>query len=191
MPPVYVVSGLPRSGTSMMMRMLAEGGAPILADGKRTADPDNPRGYYELEAVKGTARDASWVQGAGGRVVKAVSAILPHLPATHSYRVVFMRRTLDQVVRSQRAMLERLATTPPGEDELRARQALAEHVVEIETWLESARHMRVLGVSYERVLAQPAREIERVIRFLELELDAAAMVRAVEPHLQRQKSGTA
>lgn len=171
----------------MMMRMLAEGGAPILADGKRTADPDNPRGYYELEAVKGTARDASWVREAPGRVVKVISSLLPHLPATYSYRVVFMRRSLDQVVRSQRAMLERLSTTPEGEDEKLARQALAEHVVEIESWLEGARHMRVLGVSYERVLAQPEPEIARLLKFLELDLDAAAMLRAVEPDLQRQK----
>ena len=171
----------------MMMRMLAEGGAPILADEKRTADPDNPRGYYELEAVKGTARDASWVHDAPGQVVKVISTLLPHLPATESYRVLFMRRALDQVVRSQRVMLERLATTPAGEDEKQARQALAEHVVEIETWLERASHMRVLGVSYERVLAQPEQEIDRVIRFLELDLDAAAMLRAVEPSLQRQK----
>ncbi len=171
----------------MMMRILAEGGAPILADGRRTADSDNPRGYYELEAVKGTARDASWVREAPGRVVKVISTLLPHLPATASYRVLFMRRALDQVVRSQRAMLERLATTPPGEDEKQARQALAEHVVEIETWLERASHMRVLGVSYERVLSQPEQEIDRVIRFLELDLDAAAMLRAVEPTLQRQK----
>ena len=171
----------------MMMRMLSEGGAPILADGKRGADPDNPRGYFELEAVKGTARDASWTRDAPGRVVKVVSTLLPNLPASTSYRVVFMRRALDQVVRSQRAMLDRLGTTPADENEERARQALAEHVVEIETWLERARHMRVLGVSYERVLSQPEQEIDRVIRFLELALDPAAMLRAIEPQLQRQK----
>lgn len=188
MPSVVVVSGLPRSGTSMMMRMLAEGGVPILTDGRRQADPDNPRGYYELEAVKNMARDASWMVDAPGRAVKVISWLLPQLPAKLSYRVVFMRRSLDQVTRSQRAMLERLATTPPGEDENQARRALAEHVVEIETWLEEARHVRLLGVSYERVLAQPRPEIDRVIRFLEpeLELDAAAMLRAVEPALRRQ-----
>lgn len=172
----------------MMMRALAQGGAPILSDGKREADPDNPRGYYELEAVKGTAKDASWVRDAPGRVVKVIATLLPHLPASATYRVLFMRRNLDQVVRSQRAMLERLQSTPPGEDEAAARRALAEHVVEIETWLENAPHVRVLGVSYERVLAQPEPEIARILRFLELDLDAAAMVRAIEPGLQRQKS---
>lgn len=171
----------------MMMRMLAEGGAPILADARRTADADNPRGYYELDAVKATARDASWIARANGRCVKVISALLPHLPSDRTYRVLLMRRGLDQVVRSQRAMLERLGKTLPGEQEATARQAQREHLVELESWLHGARHMKVLGVSYERTLAQPAKEIERVIGFLELELDAAAMRRAVEPGLQRQK----
>jgi hypothetical protein len=184
---VFVVSGLPRSGTSMMMRMLAEGGAPLLVDEQRVADSDNPRGYFELEAVKGTARDASWVAGATGKCVKVISTLLPHLPADRNYRVLLMRRNLDQVVRSQRAMLERLGTTPEGEDDSVARQSQLEHLVELESWMSSARHMKVLGVSYERVLAQPEKEIERILGFLELDLDAAAMRRAVEPALQRQK----
>jgi hypothetical protein len=170
----------------MMMRMLAEGGAPILADGQREADSDNPRGYYELEAVKGTARDATWSREAPGKVVKVISSLLPHLPKTLSYRVLFMRRNLDQVVRSQRAMLDRLAADVKQADE-DARRALADHLVEIDTWFETASHVRMLGVSYERVLADPAPQIERIIQFLELELDAAAMLRAVEPGLQRQR----
>jgi hypothetical protein len=185
--PVFVVSGLPRSGTSMMMRMLAEGGAPLLTDELRVADSDNPRGYFELEAVKGTARDASWVKKAAGTCVKVISTLLPHLPPDQSYRVLLMRRNIDQVVRSQRAMLERLGTTPAGEDDSAARQSQLEHLVELESWLSSAHYMKVLGVSYERVLAQPEKEIERILGFLGLDLDAAAMRRAVEPALQRQK----
>lgn len=183
---IYVVSGLPRSGTSMMMRMLALGGAPILADERRAADQDNPRGYYELEAVKDSARDASWVRAAPGKVVKVVSALLPHLPAALRYRVVFLRRRLDQVVRSQRAMLDRLAPELAQSD-AEARCMLRDHLVEIEGWFETAAHMQVLGVSYERVLADPGPQIERITRFLELDLDAAAMQRAIEPGLQRQR----
>src|SRR5690606_36045182 len=99
-PPVYIVSGLPRSGTSMMMRMLAAGGLPVLTDEVREADSDNPRGYFELEAVKGSAKDASWVRQAPGKAVKVISYLLRSLPADLEYRVVFMRRSLDQVVRS-------------------------------------------------------------------------------------------
>lgn len=185
--PVVVVSGLPRSGTSMMMRMLAAGGVPLLVDGQRAPDPDNPRGYFELEAVKATARDHSWVAEASGRCVKVISSLLPHLPEDRTYRVIFMRRALDQVVRSQRAMLERLERVPQDEDEQRARSALAEHLVEIDTWLQTARHMTVLGVSYERALVEPERQVRRVQQFLELDLDTAAMQRAIEPELQRRK----
>lgn len=182
---IYVVSGLPRSGTSMMMRMLAAGGLPVLEDGRRPADPDNLRGYFELEAVKGSAADASWARTAPGRAVKVISYLLATLPADLEYRIVFVRRPIDQVVRSQRAMLERLGQ-PPGDDAT-ARAALAEHLVDVETWLESAHHMRVCGVSYGRVLAEPRREAERIARFLGAALDLDAMARAVEPDLQRQR----
>lgn len=171
----------------MMMRMLSAGGAAMLVDDRRASDVDNPRGYFELEAVKGTARDTSWISEANGRCVKVISSLLPALPPDRAYRVIFMRRALDQVVRSQRAMLERLGTAVSSESERAARSTLADHLVEIETWLQTAGHMTVLGVSYERVLADPAAETARLLRFLELDLDAAAMQRAIEPDLQRQK----
>ena len=185
-PVVYVVSGLPRSGTSMMMRMLDAGGLPVLADGQREADSDNPRGYFELEAVKGSAKDASWAREAPGKAVKVISYLLKSLPGDLEYRVIFMRRELDQVVRSQRVMLERLGAPVEQTDE-DARAALADHVVDVEAWLETARHVRRLGVAYERVLAEPRVQAERIARFLEVDLDLDAMVRAVEPALQRQK----
>jgi hypothetical protein len=166
--------------------MLAAGGLPVLADDRRLADEDNPRGYFELEAVKGSARDATWARGAAGRAVKVISYLLPHLPTELEYRVVFMRRGLDQVVRSQRAMLERLGTAPEGGSEADARRALADHLVEIEAWLETARHVHVLGVSYEKVLAEPAVQVDRVAAFLPVALDRAAMIAAVEPGLRRQ-----
>ena len=184
--PIYVVSGLPRSGTSMMMRMLAAGGLPLLQDGRREADSDNPRGYFELEAVKGSAVDASWVAAAPGKVVKVISYLLRSLPSHHQYRVVFMRRTLDQVVRSQRVMLERLAQPLPQADD-EARRALAEHVVDVETFLDGAPHIRRLGIAYERVLAEPRLQAQRIAGFLQVGLDVDAMAAAVEPGLRRQR----
>ena len=184
--PVYVVSGLPRSGTSMLMRMLEAGGLPVLADGARGTDLDNPRGYYELAAVKATSSDGSWVRVAAGKAVKVIAYLLPQLPADLEYRVLFMRRELDQVVRSQRVMLERLGQ-PIGESDDEARRLLAEHLVDIETWLDTSRHVRRLGVSYARVLAEPRVQSERITRFLERDLDFDAMARAVEPGLWRQR----
>ena len=97
---VTVVAGLPRSGTSMMMSMLEAGGIPLLTDGVRTADRDNPRGYYELEAVKQTDRDPSWLDDAPGKAVKVISQLLPELPPQHRYRAIFVRRNLDEVLAS-------------------------------------------------------------------------------------------
>lgn len=184
--PVYVVSGLPRSGTSMLMRMLEAGGLAVLADGARAADRDNPRGYYELDAIKGTAFDASWVRAAGGKAVKVISYLLRYLPPDLEYRVLFLRRELDQVVRSQRAMLERLGQ-PVGETDGAARRLLAEHLVDVEAWLETAAHVRRLGVSHARVLSDPRGQSERIARFLGRELDLDGMARAVEPALWRQR----
>src|SRR5687767_8101595 len=104
---IFVVSGLPRSGTSMMMNMLRAGGLELLVDDRRTSDEDNPEGYFELEAVKKTHLDSSWVDAAPGKLVKVVSEHLRQLPSTHTYRVVFMRRKLDEVLASQRQMLIR------------------------------------------------------------------------------------
>jgi hypothetical protein len=97
-----VVSGLPRSGTSVMMQMLTAGGIPVATDKCRRADADNPCGYFELEAVKAIARDASFLDGCRGKAVKIIHALLPHIKVDREYRVVFMRRHLDEVLASQR-----------------------------------------------------------------------------------------
>src|SRR5690242_7444054 len=102
---LIIVSGLPRSGTSMMMRMLEHGGIPVLTDRVRTADDDNPNGYYEFEAVKQTRKDPSWLAGREGKAVKMVYRLLYDLPADRNYRVLFMRRKLEEVLASQRTML--------------------------------------------------------------------------------------
>jgi len=170
----------------MMMQMLIAGGLPALVDDAREADTDNPRGYFELDAVKRTALDASWLRGARGKVVKVISFLLSSLPTDLEYRIVFVRRNLDHVVRSQAAMLARRGRDV-RQSELQARATLAEHLVDVETWFEQARHVRALGVSYERVLAAPAAEVERIATFLGVPLDRDAMARAVEPTLCRQR----
>jgi len=104
--PIYVVSGLPRSGTSLMMRMLDAGGVPAVTDRIRTADDDNPRGYFELEAVKRTKQDPSWLDDAPGKAVKVISQLLCELPPDRAYKVIVMRRKLGEVSAAQKTMLE-------------------------------------------------------------------------------------
>lgn len=185
--PIYVVSGLPRSGTSMMMKMLEAGGLEPVTDHIRTADEDNPKGYYELEAVKQTAQDPSWVEGARGKVVKVISQLLRDLPAGERYKVVFMRRNLDEVLKSQQTMLERRDEVDDASDEA-MKSTFAAHVEEVEAWMRQAEHVDVLFVSYNRMHGDAAKQIARIAGFLGCELDTGKMAEVVDPSLYRQRA---
>jgi hypothetical protein len=183
---VHIVSGLPRSGTSMMMRALEAGGLSPLVDGVRAADEDNPAGYYELERVKQITEDVSWLEAAEGKVVKLISRLLPHLPPGRRYKVVFMRRDLDEVLRSQARMLERRGE-PPGPADGEMKRMFMAHLAEIEAWLAGQPHLEVLYVSYNRMVSSPREQAERVNRFLGDRLDVARMILAVDESLYRQR----
>jgi predicted AlkP superfamily phosphohydrolase/phosphomutase/tetratricopeptide (TPR) repeat protein len=184
-----IVSGLPRSGTSMMMQMLAAGGLPILTDGERPADESNPRGYLELEAVKklGREADTSWLEAAQGKAIKVVAPLLPNLPLNHTYRIVFMERPLKEIVASQAAMLARLGKTGGKLSERQLAAAYLKQVDAVRGILSAhAGRVEVLAVDYHEALADPTAAAAEVNRFLGGGLDAAAMAAAVAPELRRQ-----
>ncbi|MFM8331348.1 MAG: alkaline phosphatase family protein [Candidatus Methylumidiphilus sp.] len=184
-----VVSGLPRSGTSMLMQMLAAGGLPVLTDGEREADDSNPRGYLELEAVKqlGRTADLAWLDDAQGKAIKVVAPLLPHLPLKHHYRIVFMERPLQEIVASQTAMLERLGKTGGKLSERQLAAAYLKQVDAVRGILSAhADRVSVLAVSYHAALADPAAAAALLNRFLGGGLDEAAMAQAVAPGLRRQ-----
>lgn len=187
-PAIYVVSGLPRSGTSLMMRMLEAGGLPPLTDGERVPDDDNPRGYYELEAVKRTDGRSDWLRAAGGHVVKVISQLLLGLPADREYRVVFMRRNLDEVLASQRKMLHNRGEDSPTADQA-MKELFVDHLDQVERFLRAAPHIRALYVNYARVIAEPLAQARRIADFLGAPagLDVTAMAAAVEPALYRNR----
>ncbi len=187
--PITIVSGLPRSGTSMMMRMIEAGGLPALTDGVRAADADNPLGYYEFEPVKRTKQDPSWVESARGRVVKMVHLLLTELPAGHDYRVILMRRDPDEVIESQRKMLER-AGRPSG-DPVALKRVFAAQMDSVRRWLDAQAHVRYLEVSYNAMLAAPETEARRVAEFLGLTERADTMAAAVDPGLYRNRASPA
>lgn len=184
---VTVVSGLPRSGTSMMMAMLEAGGIPALTDRVRGADEDNLRGYYEYEPVKTIGADASWMAGARGRAVKIILSLLPHLPGGFDYRVVLMRRDLDEVIASQRVMLERAGRRGGriGPDELKRlyEAELAKH----DAWAAGRGDVESVRVSYNGLLTEPGPVVAMLDGFLGGGLDRAAMLAVVEPVLYRQR----
>ena len=189
---VVVVSGLPRSGTSMFMGMLAAGGLDVLTDGVRAPDDDNPRGYFELERVKQlqTGMDTAWFRDARGKGVKVISYFLKHLPAGERYRIVFVRRDLAEVLVSQRRMLERRGE--PGSDageDGRLAGAFAAHLSKLERELAARAECEVLYVDHRTAIENPRTVAEQVNRFLGNRLDVERMAGAVDPRLYRQRAG--
>jgi hypothetical protein len=184
---VTIVTGLPRSGTSMMMRMLEAGGLPVLTDEVRTADEDNPEGYYEYERVKQIEGDQAWLDHAQGQSVKMVSALLEHLPPGYRYKVVFMQRDMDEILASQHKMLEHLGESRGEVDDVTMARLFQQHLVKVTTWLEKQPNMDVLYVSYNEVLTDPRAQAERLNSFFGGELDVAAMVEVVDPELYRNR----
>lgn len=177
---IIVVSGLPRSGTSLMMNMLDAGGVELLIDGVRRADVDNPAGYFELERVKSLATDTAWLGAAQGKAIKVISALLRHLPRTFKYKVLFMRRDLDEVLASQARMLEHSGTPSSRSGDAALRAAFVAHLAVTERLLREDSAFDVHDVSYATLLDAPDAELERVLRFLGVDLDRAAMLTRID-----------
>jgi hypothetical protein len=188
--PIVVVSGLPRSGTSMAMKMLHAGGLEVITDGVREADESNPKGYFELEAVKGLDKDGNtaWLKDARGKAVKIISFLLTWLPEEHDYRVVFMQRDLDEVLASQNKMLVQRAETPgTPEDDARMRQHYEKHLAKVHRFLSSRRCFSVLPVNYRSALERPRDEAQRINAFVGGGLDVDRMAEVSDPALYRNR----
>ena len=186
--PITIVSGMPRTGTSMMMRMLEAGGIEPVTDRVRRPDVDNPEGYYEYEIVKTIERDTSWLANTRGRAFKMVAMLLVHLPPTHDYEIVFMRRSTEEMLRSQAKMLERLGQprSPVSDDKLSV--MFAGQLRKVDDWLAGQPNIRVQPIEYGAVLEDSRREARRVNRFLGRNLDEAAMAAIVDPALYRNRA---
>ncbi len=188
---ITVVSGLPRSGTSLMMQMIVAGGMSALTDGLRTADENNPKGYFEWEPAKSLKQNPEAIAAAEGKVVKIISALLPQMPSGHEYRVVLMNRPLEEVVASQNKMLQRLGREVPKTPLASVIAAFEKHLKETDVWLAKSPNVKVLCVAHGAVLKNPGTEAARVAEFLGGRLDLAAMTRQVEQSLYREKAGLA
>ena len=185
---ITVVSGLPRSGTSMMMKMLEAGGIPPITDELREADEDNPKGYYEFERVKQMDQgDTKWVVESRGKVIKVISALLKHLPSGEQYRVVFVRRNMPEILASQRKMLIRRGEDPDKMDDGQMAMLFEKHLKQIDEWLKAQPNFRVLYVHYSDVLADPRPQIAKINEFLGGSLNTQAMVEAIDPKLYRNR----
>ena len=185
---VVVVSGLPRSGTSMMMKMLDAAGLPIMTDHERTADEDNPKGYFEYERVKDLAeeQDKSWVRGARGKVVKVISHLLAELPDENFYRVILMRRDVSEILASQNKMLDRRGEENPIEDE-KAKEQYLRHLVDVQYLARKRPNFEMIEVNYREALDDPLPFATAVNEFLGGRFDVEAMASVVDPELYRNR----
>lgn len=187
---VVVVSGLPRSGTSMAMKMLEAGGVAVVTDGARAADIDNPKGYFEDDRVLELAEtaDKSWLRHARGRAVKIISYLLRHLPKDNNYQVLLMRRDIDEVLASQAKMLERRGEAP-GADDGAMRELFETDLWKASYHLKHAGYIEAIDVHYSQVLADPVAHARRIAGFLGRDdLDIDAMAAIVDPDLYRNRA---
>ncbi len=186
-PTITIVSGVPRSGTSLMMQMLEAAGVEPLADRHRPADESNPKGYYELEAVKRSKVDTRWVEDAEGRAVKVIHALLGELPRDRHYRVIFMQRDLDEVIDSQDRMLERLGEAPPPLPRERVRAVFEKQVAEALRLLEGEPCFDAIVIEHAQLIAQPIESARRIAAFIGRSDVAGAMAACVAPDLHRER----
>lgn len=184
---ITIVSGLPRSGTSLMMQMLAAGGLPVLSDGERQADTDNPRGYLEWERIKQLPKDPACIAEAEGKVVKVISQLLLSLPAGYDYRIIFMQRPLPEVLKSQDEMLRRRGTYEGGGDDSAIEDAFQRHLMDVNRWLTGKSNISMLRVHYHKTLREPQATAEAVAEFLKAPLNIEAMTKQVDGSLYRNR----
>lgn len=185
---IIVVSGLPRSGTSMMMKMLEAGGLPILTDNLREADANNPKGYYEFERVKELPNgDYGWIPDAGGKVVKIVTGLIMHLPSDARYKVIFMQRAMKEVLSSQKKMLGRLGKEDDKVEDEKMKKIYQEHLKQVNAWIAKQPNIEVLYVNYNTMLGSPHESLQKISEFLGGDMNVNVMAAVVDKELYRER----
>ena len=185
---IIIVSGLPRSGTSMMMKMLEAGGIAPYTDNIRTADEDNPKGYYEFERVKKLPDgDNEWLPDARGKAVKVISALLEHLPAEYNYRVLFMQRKMEEILASQKQMLIRNGEPADSVSDEQLAEMFTKHQAKVNAWLANQPNFSVIYMDYNQMLAEPAKYANQANELLGGIMEPQAMAAVVDANLYRQR----
>ena len=173
----------------MLMKMLAAGGLPVMTDQIRTADAENPQGYFEFERVKDLKKDndKSWVRGARGKAIKVISHLLIELPAENYYRIILAQRNLSEVILSQNTMLRRRGEMNPGDDE-KTTELYKKHLIKVRRLIDVSFNMELLEVGYKDVLDNPRLCAERINLFVGGMLNTEKMSRVVDHQLYRNRS---
>ncbi len=184
---ITIVSGLPRSGTSMMMKILEVGGMEIVTDNIRKADEDNPHGYYEYEKIKEIKEDTAWLKETRGKAFKMISQLLYDLPSNESYKVIFMKRNMNEILASQKKMLKSRGNNKDEISDEKMREFLDKHLSKIMEWMDERKYMDVLYINYNDILENPDEQIKILNQFLNDKLNAEKAVNAIDKSLYRNR----
>ena len=184
---ITIVSGLPRSGTSMMMQILESGGMKIVTDNIRKANEDNPYGYYEYEKVKEIKEDTGWLKETRGKAFKMVSQLLYDLPSAENYKVIFMKRKMNEILASQSKMLERMGSSKDGTSDAKMGEFFNKHLLKVIDWMESRKYIDVLYIDYNDLLINPDEHIKTLNRFLNYKLNEEKAVKVIDKSLYRNR----
>jgi len=183
---IVIVSGLPRSGTSMMMGMLKSGGFNVLIDDVRTADEDNPKGYYEFERVKKMKDgDTNWIYLAKNKVVKVISYHLKFLPNEYHYKIVFMEREMKEILISQNKMMLRRGETNNTISDEDMTRYFQKHLEQVKKWLESQSNFETIYMNYNKLVKNPTAEIRTLNQFFNENLNTSNMIESIDKSLYR------
>ncbi len=180
---LVIVSGIPRSGTSLLMQMLNNGGMEILADDIRKPDESNPKGYLELEAIKKLAQDNSCLKNQTGKAVKVISHLLKYLPEEQKYKIIFMNRDMNEIIKSQQKMLNKNEKKYSKE----LIKAFLKELKHVKQWVKEQPHKEMINLHYKKIIKHPMKAIDKIIQFLGIPLDKEAMRDSIDPRLYRSK----
>ena len=184
---IIVVSGLPRSGTSLMMQILQAGGITLLTDNSRKADLNNPQGYYEFDPVKQLQKNSEWLSLASGKAVKIISHLLKYLPDKFSYKIFFMERDINEIINSQNRMLDNLNNDRGKLSENQLKNYYTKHLKEIKSFINNSQNFEVRYISFQNLHQQPQMELDKIRRFLSINMDSDTLKKIIKPDLYRNR----
>ncbi|MBL4763797.1 MAG: sulfotransferase [Colwellia sp.] len=182
-----IVSGLPRSGTSLMMQMLQAAGIDLISDGERIADDDNPAGYLEFERVKKIKNDTLWLDNSDGQAVKIIVPLIFELPSRYNYKVIVMKRAMPEILASQKKMLARRGQQGSAMPDTMLSKVFTQQLQKLNRWLDAQDNCQFIEVEYSELMTQPQKQVEQLKNFLQLPLDSNVMVNCIDPALYRNR----
>ena len=180
---ITIVTGLPRSGTSLMMQILKNIPLEIITDNHRKSDVNNPEGYYEFEAVKGILKNNQFLKDCQGKGIKIVAPLVQFIDLKLNYKVIFMRRHMEEILLSQEKML--------GKDQSSERAKFkAIYELHLKKTIEFLKLNKIpfIEIEYRNLVNTTEEEIEKILQFLEMNGDKQLLIKQVNDKHYRNRS---